>query len=77
MGTQTLLLCAQHASKLGERVPESFSELAQILSEVEAEGRGELRSGRNDRRRAERRQFPPRPEGRRFNGGRREGDPQL
>jgi hypothetical protein len=62
-------LCAEHALALAEQRPESLSQLAELFKED-----GGARSLLPRRAPLERRQFPPRPEGRRRGGGRRAGD---
>jgi hypothetical protein len=66
-----LLLCPTHRDRLGDHQPESFDDLASFFAHPDFDRR---RHG--ERRRRMRRQFPPRPEGRRHNQGRRAGDPQ-
>jgi hypothetical protein len=67
-GTE-LFLCAEHAERLGGRIPSSFEELTRLVTE-----QGLCRRSGEDRRRGERRMFP-RPERRRHNMGRRVDDP--
>ncbi len=66
--TRSVLLCRRHAARAREAGAHTFADLRRLF--VEAEGRRSL----VDRRGAStRRQFPPRPEGRRL-GGRRWDD---
>jgi hypothetical protein len=69
-GTQ-LYLCGTHLEALGDRNASSFIELASFFSLQEMD-----RRGAPERRRRDRRQFPPRPERRRHNMGRRTTDPE-
>ena len=69
---QRLLLCQAHLEKLGGRRPESFDDLATFFATL-----GSDRRTLSDRRRGERRMFPPRPELRRHDMGRRTGDPEA
>jgi hypothetical protein len=70
---QNLLLCGNHRRKLGDRQPESFDDLAAFFGTLGADRRRTV----GDRRREERRMFPPRPELRRYGMGRRKGDPDV
>jgi hypothetical protein len=70
-GTE-LLLCEKHLAKLGDAAPGSFDDLAAFFASL-----GSDRSSEPDRRTDDRRLFPPRPERRRHNMGRREGDPEV
>jgi hypothetical protein len=66
-------LCERHRQAVardGRPAPDAFEDLAQLFSLA-----GIDRRRKRDRRRHERRQFPPRPEGRRHNMGRRGMDP--
>jgi hypothetical protein len=70
---RSLALCRAHAAVVVEAMPETFEDLRALF-----EGAGQLDACRSplDRRSGvDRRVFPPRPEGRRMGGGRREGDP--
>ena len=77
VGGRTLLLCAPHHRRLAGRLPTNFTELAALVGgDADSPDAGSpppVRQGR-DRRVAQRRQFPPRPEGRRHNDGRRLGE---
>lgn len=66
-----VLLCALHHDKLVTEGPQRFGDLASFFAHPAFD-----RRGRPDRRKRARRQFPPRPEGRRHNRGRRADDPQ-
>jgi hypothetical protein len=76
---RALELCRPHAGVVVEAMPETFDDLRQLFvgAGVDlADGHPVERRSPLDRRAAEdRRAFPPRPEGRRRNGGRRAGDP--
>jgi len=65
-----MLLCAVHHDKLTDGGSERFGDLQSFFAHPDFN-----RRGRPDRRRRARRQFPPRPEGRRHNLGRRVDDP--
>ncbi len=70
-GTRLIALCKAHAGRAkraAARTPEALRELF-----VEGEGRRALLSRRAPE---ERRLFPPRPEGRRCDDGRRGNDPR-
>jgi hypothetical protein len=67
---RVLFLCGVHAAKLGKRAPRDFDDLAALFARP-----GLDRRTGPDRRRAERRMFPPRPELRRQSFGRRDDDP--
>ena len=69
---QPLLLCQTHLDKLGDRRPESFDDLATFFAALGAD-----RRTLSERRGGERRMFPPRPELRRHDMGRRAGDPDA
>lgn len=65
--------CKHHARQLGPDTPSTTYDLAERLGRIALDRRGD-----HDRRRQQdRRWFPPRPEGRRHDGGRRADDPQL
>jgi hypothetical protein len=70
-GTE-LLLCEKHVAKLGDASPTSFDDLAVFFATLGADCRSQP-----DRRTEDRRVFPPRPEGRRHNMGRRDRDPEV
>jgi len=70
-GTE-LHLCEKHLAKLGDASPASFDDLAVFFATLGADRRQQP-----DRRVEDRRVFPPRPELRRHNMGRRENDPEL
>ena len=65
-----LHLCDEHHHVLGDRQPQSFDDLAALFATP-----GLDRRAGDDRRVEDRRQFPPRPEGRRHDMGRRVEDP--
>ncbi|MSP25178.1 MAG: hypothetical protein EXR75_08440 [Myxococcales bacterium] len=71
VGGRQLFLCKSHAEKLGNTTPARFEKLAQLDATA-----GLTRRTQGDRRASERRMFPPRPELRRHDDGRRDGDPQ-
>ncbi|MBW2453856.1 MAG: hypothetical protein JRI68_05075 [Deltaproteobacteria bacterium] len=70
-GTE-LLLCEKHLAKLGNASPASFDDLAVFFATLGSDRRQE-----SDRRDEDRRVFPPRPELRRYNMGRRKDDPEV
>jgi hypothetical protein len=65
-------LCATHARRVKKGAPRAFDSLAAFF-----EGTGLERRVEVDRRRHDRRVFPPRPELRRRNHGRRSSDPRA
>jgi len=65
-------LCAEHAAKLGDASPSSFDDLVEFFAALGSDRRSEP-----NRRSEDRRAFPPRPEGRRRNMGRRNDDPEV
>lgn len=75
---RTVLFCREHASKIATRMPRTYEDLRRLFLEEGQQGaqgdqparRSVLERRGNDDRRA----FPPRPEGRRMEGGRRAGD---
>lgn len=67
---QIYRLCEAHALQLGAETPSTAAELAERFGFVALERRG----GQDRRLAHNRRMFPPRPEGRRLNGGRRATD---
>jgi hypothetical protein len=71
---RTVLFCREHASKIATRMPRTFEDLRRLFLE-QPEGDSASRRSRVERRGADdRRVFPPRPEGRRMEGGRRSGE---
>lgn len=66
-----IALCAPHARRVTKWATSEFSTLSEFFATTGLE-----RRVGSDRRRAERRMFPPRPESRRQNQGRRVGDPR-
>jgi hypothetical protein len=71
VGGREMFLCGRHLGALPDRSVRSFDELAALLSLP-----GLDRRAGADRRREERRMFPPRPELRRHGLGRRGTDPE-
>lgn len=69
VGGKQFYLCREHARKLDGVQPQNYAELTHLFALPEFE-----RRETNDRRQRRRRNFPPRPEGRRLNTGRRDGD---
>ncbi len=67
-----LHLCAKHMAKLGSASLSSFDDLAVFFATL-----GSDRRQQSDRRTEDRRVFPPRPELRRHNMGRRKEDPEV
>ena len=65
-------VCAHHQQALAGRIPTDMAELRAWMASTEEHERN--RRAGPDRRVAQRRQFPPRPEGRRHNDGRRRDD---
>ncbi len=74
---RSLELCRAHAATVVAAMPETFEDLRALFVGVGVDlGASPERRSPIDRRVGEdRRAFPPRPEGRRRNGGRRDGDP--
>ena len=72
VGEQQLFLCAAHAARLGSTPVASYEDMAALFA-----ASGLDRRAGSERRRRARRVFPPRPEGRRHNRGRRTGDPKT
>jgi len=77
----SLCLCRSHAAMVAAALPGTFEELRAVFRGMETpllEGRGpdgvERRSPIARRAELDRREFPPRPEGRRASTGRRAGD---
>jgi len=68
---RALLLCPTHHQAVVAGGEERFNDLEAFFAHPDFE-----RRHRGDRRRRARRQFPPRPEGRRHNRGRRVDDLQ-
>ncbi|WP_044240096.1 hypothetical protein [Chondromyces apiculatus] len=77
---RTLLLCRAHAATVMAAMPETFEEMRALFVGAAPAGRQgyaglERRSPLPRRHAEDRRAFPPRPEGRRRDGGRRATDP--
>lgn len=72
VGGREMFLCARHVAALPSRSANSFDELAALLSLPGIDRRSVV-----DRRREDRRMFPPRPELRRHDLGRRTTDPEA
>jgi hypothetical protein len=82
---RALHLCRAHAATVVAEMPETFEDLRALFvgAGVDLDARArrgpppipERRSPIGRRAPEDRRLFPPRPEGRRRNGGRRAGDP--
>lgn len=77
---RVLLLCRTHAATVVAAMPETFEELRALFAgaaplAAAAYAGPERRSPITRRAPEDRRVFPPRPEGRRRNGGRRASDP--
>jgi hypothetical protein len=77
----SLCLCRAHAAMVASALPSTFEDLRAVFRGLETPllaGRGpgqvERRSPIARRAELDRREFPPRPEGRRTSGGRRSGD---
>ena len=70
----TIPLCREHAAAVATRMPRSFDELRELFRETGAEHPDARRSRLERRGSDDRRVFPPRPEGRRMEGGRRATD---
>ncbi|MBL8740677.1 MAG: hypothetical protein JNK04_06280 [Myxococcales bacterium] len=71
---RTVLCCREHASKIATRMPRTYEDLRRMFLE-EPDGDHPARRSKLERRGADdRRAFPPRPEGRRMEGGRRSSD---
>ena len=66
VGSKQLHLCSEHAGKLEGAQATSYADFASLFALPGLE-----RRQRVERRQRRRRAFPPRPEGRRLNGGRR------
>ncbi len=75
VGEQQMFLCGRHAAILASKEPlagnATFDELAALFATPGLERRKKRNRRRNDRR-----MFPPRPELRRASDGRRETDPK-
>ena len=67
--TRVVALCPEHAAAFREQRPETLAGVAELFREEQ--GKRSLISRRSP---IERRQFPMRPEGRRYNQDRRAGD---
>jgi hypothetical protein len=79
---RALTLCRTHATAVVAVMPETFDELRAIFVgaglDLSDESWSVERRSPIDRRAADdRRVFPPRPEGRRLNAGRRATDPRI
>jgi hypothetical protein len=72
VGDAAIGLCPAHAARLDPKAPAVFETFAAFF-----EGSGLERRIEVDRRRMDRRMFPPRPELRRKNNGRRKDDPRF
>jgi hypothetical protein len=68
---RSLELCQAHASTVVEAMPKTFEDLLSLFADVI---RAEPRSTKDRRAALDRREFPPRPEGRRLGFGRRAAD---
>jgi hypothetical protein len=79
---RTVLFCREHASKIATRMPRTYEDLRRLFLEEPREAAQEGAQGDQSARRSklerrgadDRRAFPPRPEGRRMEGGRRADD---
>jgi hypothetical protein len=76
---RTVLFCREHASKIATRMPRTYEDLRRLFleepRETAQEGDQPARRSKLERRGTDdRRAFPPRPEGRRMEGGRRAGE---
>jgi len=81
---RALELCRVHAGVVVAAMPETFDDLRELfvgagvdLADGQPAPERVERRSPLDRRAEDRRVFPPRPEGRRRNGGRRAGDPLV
>ncbi|MBM4359167.1 MAG: hypothetical protein FJ096_13760 [Deltaproteobacteria bacterium] len=72
IGGQAFGLCPAHEAQRDAKAPTSFEDLAAFFERSGLERRLSV-----DRRHGERRVFPPRPELRRKNQGRRRDDPRY
>lgn len=76
---RSLDLCRVHAAVVAAARPETFDEMLALFASADADLAAqslERRAGPDRRAQVDRRAFPPRPEGRRLNGGRRAEDPR-
>ena len=71
--TRTILLCRAHSTVVASSMPKTFEQLRRLFVEPEQDAQPARRSVIERRRNDDRRIFPPRPEGRRL-GGRRKDD---
>lgn len=72
---RVLSLCRTHAARVAAARPDTFDEMRALFKEVATDDSALARRSVIDRRRTDdRRVFPPRPEGRRLDGGRRRTD---
>lgn len=71
--SRTVLLCRTHSSEVARAMPKTFEELRRLFLEPDRGEEPARRSVLERRRQDDRRIFPPRPEGRRL-GGRRKDD---
>jgi hypothetical protein len=72
---RALALCRTHASIVAEQMPRTFEQLRRLFVEPAPPSGAPARRSLISRRAAEdRREFPPRPEGRRMGSGRRRDD---
>lgn len=72
---RVIALCRTHAARVAAARPESFDEMRALFKEVVTDEAPLARRSVIDRRRVDdRRVFPPRPEGRRLEAGRRRTD---
>ncbi len=80
---RALALCRSHTATVVAAMPETFDDLralfvgAGVDLDVAASLAPDRRSPIDRRATLDRRVFPPRPEGRRCNDGRRAGDPRV
>jgi hypothetical protein len=68
----TILLCKEHAATVARAMPKTFEHLRRLFLEPETGGTPARRSLLERRGLDDRRVFPPRPEGRRMGGRRKE-----
>lgn len=79
---RTVALCRPHAAMVAASLPRTFEELREVFAGLESPLHGadappggrERRSPISRRDAQDRREFPPRPEGRRMRAGRRASD---
>ena len=67
-------LCRTHAGRVASERPSSFNEMRALFKELPEGGVPARRSTIDRRKKDDRRVFPPRPEGRRMDDGRRTTD---